>query len=63
MENDFSIIPSETMEPIIWECKWFNNPSISGYSQGDACWLNTENIDEFILYNHNKIYEYSEGFF
>ena len=61
IENDFSIIPSEVMEPTIWECKWFNNPQISGYSQGDACWLNTENIDDFILYNHNKIYDYAKN--
>jgi hypothetical protein len=59
MENDFSIIPQNVMEPQIWECKWYNNPSIEGYKTGDVCWLNTESIDEFILNNHKKIYDYA----
>lgn len=61
LDNDFSIIPMENIKPEIWECKWFNNPSISGYSQGDACWINTEVIDDFIKIKHNQIYEYAKN--
>jgi hypothetical protein len=61
LENDFSIVSPIKMEPEIWECKWFNNINISGYSQGDVCWINTEDVDEFIENRHNVIYEYAKN--
>lgn len=61
LENDFSIVSPIKMEPVIWECKWFNNTNISGYSQGDVCWINTEDVDEFIENRHNVIYDYAKN--
>lgn len=32
----------------IWECSWYYDSSIKGYSIGDAVWINTEDPDEFV---------------
>lgn len=61
IENDFSIFSNSDMEPQIWECKWFNNPNERGYSQGDAFWLNTESIDDFVVSKNSQIYEYARN--
>lgn len=58
IQNDLTNVPTNLMKPMIWERKWFNNPSIPGYSQGDACWINTEDADEFVKFKHNQIYNY-----
>src|SRR5574344_676909 len=45
--------------PGLWECRWYNNSSIKGYSRGDAVWLNTEDMTSFIMNNSDKIYDYA----
>ena len=47
IENDNSLIPENSILPKIWECKWFNDSNVKGYSKGEAVWVNTEPLDEF----------------
>lgn len=56
--NDKTITPLQSLEPQIWECKWYNNPDISGYAKGTAVWYNTEDLDEFLLKRNKDIYTY-----
>lgn len=59
IENDKAITPYSNIFPAIWECSWYNNSNIKGYSKGDAVWYNTENPIDFIQFNSDKIYNYA----
>lgn len=58
VENDNSLIPENSIVPKIWECKWFNDSSIEGYSKGEAVWVNTEPLDEFTSAHYQTILNY-----
>lgn len=59
LKNDTHLFPGNTKYPSIWECKWFNNPSVQGYNTGDCFWYNTENPRTFIDTVANDIYNYA----
>ena len=58
LRNDFYIGGDVGLAPTIWECRWYNDQTIRGYSKGDACWLNTENEQSFITAKADTIYNY-----
>ena len=59
IQNDLSLQPSKKFSPGVWECRWFNsgNPS-SYYKKGDAVWINTQHIDDFVISHEDDIYVY-----
>jgi hypothetical protein len=61
LTNDLFLSPTNSEFPSVWECKWFNNSNVPGYSKGDAVWYNTEILDEFIVKNSSKIYDYAKN--
>lgn len=63
IKNDLMLNPYSSNIPYIpsiWECKWYNNSSVKGYSRGSAVWMNTEDVEEFISQKHNIIYDYAK---
>lgn len=58
IENDNSLIPENSIVPKIWECKWFNDKTMPGYSKGDAVWINTEPLDSFTAARYQNILNY-----
>ena len=38
----------------IWHCSWYYDSTVSGYSEGDVVWLNTEDPYKFVA-THSKI--------
>ena len=44
----------------IWECSWYADSSIKGYSIGDAVWLNTEDPDKFVELRAGAIKRYTD---
>lgn len=55
--NDNKVIPSYGVTPKIWKCKWYNGAKRNLYSQGQAVWVNTEDLDEFTTANKSFILE------
>jgi len=39
-ENDLAMMSDCKYWPNIWECKWYNDATIDGYSTGNAVWRN-----------------------
>lgn len=60
VKNDLALNPYNFGIPLLWECKWYNNPAVKGYSKGSAVWLNTEDVEEFIKQKHEVIYNYAK---
>lgn len=60
VRNDMALLPNTGVSPGVWERKWYNDDSVAGYSEGDAVWLNTEDIDEFVKNKESDIYAYAE---
>lgn len=60
IKNDLALNPHSSGVPSIWECKWYNNSAVQGYSKGSAVWLNTEDLEEFINQKHEVIYNYAK---
>lgn len=58
--NDKTLSPLNSIEPKIWECKWYNNSNIQGYSKGYAVWYNTESIDDILQRKIDEIYDYGK---
>ena len=60
-ENDVGIFPKKQRVPSIWQNRWFSNPQdpFAGYSKGEAVWLNTEDVDEFVVAYEQIIREYA----
>ena len=56
--NDNSILPDSYGIPYVWEAKWFNDPTVEGYKKGDAVWVNTETVDDFVSKNKSSIFNY-----
>lgn len=52
--NDNKIIPSYGVTPKIWKCKWYNGAKRNLYQQGQAVWVNTEDLDEFVA-SHKSV--------
>jgi hypothetical protein len=61
LRNDLYIGGDVGLAPTTWECRWYNDQTIKGYSRGDACWLNTENEQSFITANADTIYNYGSN--
>lgn len=67
VNNDKKLLPNTGYSPKIWECTWYNSPVNSyttgtyGYSKGDAVWINTEDLDEFVKHNAEHIREVIAG--
>ena len=60
LENDLKI-RNEFVNVIgLWECLWYNDDSIPGYSKGDFFWLNTQNVNEFLANYSTKIKNYAD---
>ena len=61
LENDIDMTPGKDNIPDIWKCSWYNQfdktviSSKYGYSRGQAVWLNTEDLTEFIYAKWNEI--------
>lgn len=59
LANDLKISKSFKDIPGVWFCKWYNSTkgkgSGKGYNKGDFFWLNTENVEDFIRDNNQKI--------
>lgn len=60
LNNDLEIYGNFEKIPGIWECKWYNDDRIEGYAKGDFFWLNTEDLEQFLKTNANKIKEYTD---
>ena len=67
VNNDKKLLPNTGYAPKIWECTWYNSPVNSysaetyGYHKGDAVWINTEDLDEFVKHNAEHIREVIAG--
>ena len=67
VNNDKKLFPNTGYAPKIWECTWYNSPVNSysvetyGYHKGDAVWINTEDLDEFVKHNAEHIREVIAG--
>lgn len=57
LNNDKAIYGNFDNIPGLWFCKWFNDPKVKGYAQGDFFWLNTEKETAFIRDNSRIIQE------
>ena len=55
--NDQAIAGSFKEVPGVWFCKWYDNELAKGYDRGDFFWVNTENVENFIRDNNQKIRE------
>lgn len=42
LENDLALSPNNSIEPKIWECRWYSDENVRGYDKGYAVWINTE---------------------
>lgn len=59
IQNDLSLRPDKKFSPGVWECRWFNSGDPSSYyKKGDAVWINTEHIDDFVVSHEDDIYVY-----
>lgn len=47
-ENDTAILPPNDYIPKVWECKWYNDETIVGYSKGDIVWKWALTESEFL---------------
>ncbi len=61
IRNDGRLVPVSGVKPKIWTCSWYNQALSRSqdrenfcYKKGDAVWLNTEDLDQFV--SHNKTY-------
>lgn len=61
IENDNALSPYNQEKPRIWECLWYNDPSVNGYPVGYAVWLNTEEPDTFLRQKKEEIYQYAKN--
>lgn len=61
VENDVQLADPAGYAPKIWECKWYNDSSISGYPKGYAVWYNTESPEQFIPFYATQIYNYAKN--
>ena len=59
--NDGRLVPASGIKPKIWTCTWYNRALTKQqdkedfcYKKGDAVWINTEDLDQFV--SHNKTY-------
>jgi hypothetical protein len=59
-ENDIVINELFSNSVGIWECSWYADSSIKGYSIGDAVWLNTEDPDKFVELRADAIKRYTD---
>lgn len=59
--NDGQLIPSGGVKPKIWTCGWYNqiltesNKEDFCYKKGDAVWINTEDVGQFVQHNRSYI--------
>lgn len=58
IENDKSLVYSSKMEPRIWECTWWLDENLPGYTEGDCFWYNTQDPAQFLLNKADDIYNY-----
>lgn len=56
--NDGRLVPSGGIKPKIWTCSWYNmvlrnqaDKEKYCYKKGDAVWINTEDLDQFVQHN------------
>lgn len=61
IQNDLVLTPEGDNTPDVWKCSWYNviDPEIIesnyGYSKGQAVWVNTEDLTDFIYKKWNEI--------
>lgn len=62
LDNDGKLLPQTSIAPSVWKCSWYNVPLNTEvkkqtycYQRGDAVWLNTENLGQFVQYNYDYI--------
>ena len=62
LANDGKLLPQTSIAPKVWKCSWYNIPLNTEmrkrtycYQPGDAVWLNTEDLDQFVQYNYDYI--------
>ena len=55
IQNDTSLVSDNTYAPGIWECRWVNDSSKSGYSKGDAVWMNTQTPYDILNYAYDTV--------
>lgn len=44
--NDKTLVPVNVVKPQIWVARWINGED--AYNRGDAVWINTESVDDFV---------------
>lgn len=47
-ENDLAILPANNYIPKIWENRWYNDSTVTGYQRGDIVWKWMMNEQAFI---------------
>lgn len=59
-DNDNELMTNSDYIPNVWECKWFNDAVIPGYSKGYTVWVNGlyQNDYEFLTVYGEKLYNY-----
>lgn len=59
-DNDNELMTNSDYIPNVWECKWFNDSVIPGYSKGYTVWVNGlyQNDYEFLTVYGEKLYNY-----
>jgi len=55
IENDNQLLISLKSKPGLWECMWYNDNQVSGYSKGATVWLNTEVDSEIVSQKYDTI--------
>ena len=60
IKNDVEISKLFSAPIGIWQCSWYYDSNIKGYSLGDAVWLNTEDPVEFVKSKAGLIKDYTD---
>lgn len=61
IQNDSLFIDGKRISPQLWECKWLNNDSVSGYPKGYAVWINTNSYESVFAANRQHIFDYAQN--
>ncbi len=60
IQNDRALLGESSTLPQIWECKWLNDPSVDGYSKGQAVWINTQTPQQILNSRYDQVLQYVE---
>lgn len=53
LTNDLELVPENIVKPTIWVKRWLNGED--PYKKGDAVWINTESVEDFISHKQDYI--------